>query len=129
MGREKKSISATYFIFIKVHIFWEGHKILRNLHRRFDQYYIGQIYSGDFAKFGGLLRIYELYCWGCGVVISKKIVAYFPKSGHVKRKYWNILKPISMRNMCDYFLLWWSVEFEFELTWICLHFSFLIKCY
>ena len=27
----------------KVHIFWEGHKILRNLHRRFDRYYIEQI--------------------------------------------------------------------------------------
>ena len=45
----------------KVHIFWEGHKILRNLHRRFDRYYIGQIYSGDFAKICGLFRIYELY--------------------------------------------------------------------
>ena len=42
-------------------MFWEGHKILRNLHRRFDCYYIGQIYGGDFAKFCGLLRIYELY--------------------------------------------------------------------
>ena len=28
---------------------------------RFDRYYIGQIYSGDFAKICGLLRIYELY--------------------------------------------------------------------
>ena len=37
------------------------HKILRNLHRRFDLHYIGQIYGGDFAKFCGLLRIYELY--------------------------------------------------------------------
>ena len=27
----------------KVHIFWEGHKILRNLHHRFDCHYIGQI--------------------------------------------------------------------------------------
>ena len=44
----------------KVHIFWEGHKILRNLHRRF-YHYIGQIYIGDFAKICGLLRIYELY--------------------------------------------------------------------
>ena len=44
----------------KVYIFWEGHKVLRNLHRRFDLYYIGQIYSGDLAKFSGLLRIYEL---------------------------------------------------------------------
>ena len=34
-------------ISIKVHIFWEGHKILRNLHQLF-------------AKFCGLLRIYEL---------------------------------------------------------------------
>ena len=35
---------------IKVHIFWEGHKILRNLHLSFDRYYMGQIYGGDFAK-------------------------------------------------------------------------------
>ena len=27
--------------FFKVHIFWEGHKILWNLYRRFDRYYIG----------------------------------------------------------------------------------------
>ena len=26
----------------KVHIFWEGHKILRNLHLTFDWHYIGQ---------------------------------------------------------------------------------------
>ena len=36
-------------------------KNLQNLHRRFDRYNIGQIYGGDFAKFCGLLRIYELY--------------------------------------------------------------------
>ena len=29
----------------KVHIFWEDHKILKNLHRKFDRYYIGQIYE------------------------------------------------------------------------------------
>ena len=34
----------------KVHIFREGHKILQNLHRRFDCYYIGQIEGGDFTK-------------------------------------------------------------------------------
>ena len=34
---------------------------MRNLHCRFDWHYIGQIYGGDFAKFCGLLRIYELY--------------------------------------------------------------------
>ena len=37
--------------FFTVHIFWEGHKILKNLHLRVDRYYIGQIYSGDFQKF------------------------------------------------------------------------------
>ena len=33
--------------YFKVHTFWEGHKILWNLHHRFDRYYIGQIYGGD----------------------------------------------------------------------------------
>ena len=47
--------------YIKVHIFWEGHKILRNLHRRFVLCSASQIYGGDFTKFCGLLRIYELY--------------------------------------------------------------------
>ena len=32
---------------------------LRNLHRRFVLCSNGQIYGGDFAKFFGLLRIYE----------------------------------------------------------------------
>ena len=35
-------------------VFWEGHQI-------FDWQYIGQIIGGDFAKFCGLLRIYEHY--------------------------------------------------------------------
>ena len=34
---------------------------MRNLHRRFVLCSNGQIYGGDFAKFCGLLRIYELY--------------------------------------------------------------------
>ena len=40
------------------HIFWEGQKILRNLHRRFVPCSNGQIYSGDFAKFCGLYQIF-----------------------------------------------------------------------
>ena len=36
------------------------HIILRNLPCRFDWHYIVQIYGGDFSKFCGLLRIYEL---------------------------------------------------------------------
>ena len=45
----------------KVHILWEGHKILRNLHRRFVLCSASQSYGGDFAKFCGLLRIYVMY--------------------------------------------------------------------
>ena len=44
----------------KVHIFWEGHKILRNLHLTFDCMYCSQKLDEDFAKICGLLRIYEL---------------------------------------------------------------------
>ena len=44
----------------KVYIFWEGHKILRNLHLWFVLCYASLIYSGDFEKLCGLLRIYEL---------------------------------------------------------------------
>ena len=36
-------------------------KFLQNLLQLFDWQYIGQIIGGDFAKFCGLLRIYELY--------------------------------------------------------------------
>ena len=46
--------------YLKVHIFWEGHKILQNLHQLIDWQYIGQMIGGDFAKYWGLLRIYEL---------------------------------------------------------------------
>ena len=46
---------------VKVHIFWEGHNILRNLHQSFVTCTASQIISGDFAKYCGLLRIYELY--------------------------------------------------------------------
>ena len=35
----------------KVHIFWEGHKYLRNLHRRFDCYYTGSNLRWRFLKY------------------------------------------------------------------------------
>ena len=35
--------------------------MLQNFHRRFDCYYIGQMYGGYFAKITGLLWIHELY--------------------------------------------------------------------
>ena len=57
-------IQARVFLcprFSKVHIFWEGHKILRNLPLTFDCMYVLKAKGEDFAKFCGLLRIYELY--------------------------------------------------------------------
>ena len=53
MKSTKKYSTPEYLTeLFKVYKFWEGHTILQNLHRRFDGYYIGQIYSGDFAKRG-----------------------------------------------------------------------------
>ena len=62
----KLNLTSLYHIpvlsFSKYHIFWEGHKILRNLHYRFVLCSKGQIYGGDFAKFCVFLWwIYELY--------------------------------------------------------------------
>ena len=45
----------------KVHIFWEGLKILRNLHLAFDCMYCSQKWGEDFAKICGILRVYELH--------------------------------------------------------------------
>ena len=53
-----KKIKALYYV--KVHIFWEGHKILQNLHLNFDYSTYSQKLGEDFAKFCDLLRIYEL---------------------------------------------------------------------
>ena len=56
----------------KVHIFWEGHKILRSLHLTFDCMYCSQKLGEDFSKFCGLLRIYELYY----VELEKSYIKY-----------------------------------------------------
>ena len=63
----KPLFDSLILCWFKVHIFWKGHKILWNLHHRFDCYNIGQIYCGDFTKISGLLRMYELYvlCKSC----------------------------------------------------------------
>ena len=61
IGSTKYNSSRTYFnkLNFKVHIFYEGHIFLRNLHCRFVQCSNSQMYGGDFAKFCGLLRINE----------------------------------------------------------------------
>ena len=37
----------------------------------FDHYYKGQTYSGDFAKYCGVLRIYELWFYRCFKAVLK----------------------------------------------------------
>ena len=61
--KEFLDFEATLGTSIKVHIFWEGHKILQNLHLTFVICSASQKQGEDFAKFCGLLRIYELYKW------------------------------------------------------------------
>ena len=61
-----ESAFRSWFLFInvewnKVHTFWEGHTILRNLHLTFVLCSASQNQIGDFAKICVLLRIYELY--------------------------------------------------------------------
>ena len=57
IGHKESHSECTQY---KVQIFWEGHKILWNLHRRFVLCNASQIYGRDFEKFCSLLRIYEL---------------------------------------------------------------------
>ena len=52
---KKKSFTFWHF---KVHIFWEGHKILQNLHQLFVLCTASQKIGGDFTIFCSLLRIY-----------------------------------------------------------------------
>ena len=49
------------FSFVKVRIFWEGHKLLKNLHLNFVYSTYRQKKGEDFSKFCGLLRKAELY--------------------------------------------------------------------
>ena len=61
-----------FFLPDKVHIFWEGHKILQNLHLTFGYSTYSQKLGEDFLKFCGLLRIYELYYVITLIQIKKK---------------------------------------------------------
>ena len=68
LPRQVQCLLLVYYLhkilLIKVHIFWEGLKVLRNLHHKFVLCSNGQIYGGYFVKCFGLLRIYELYLNG-----------------------------------------------------------------
>ena len=91
---------------VKIHIFWEGHKILRNLHHRFVLCSNSQIY--DFAKFCGLLSIYELYqklFWSFTVVlvISKisQILGLQPRFQKFFSINWIFFLTLGQDNFCN----------------------------
>ena len=82
----------------KLHIFWEGHKILQNLQLTFDCMYCSQKLGEDLAKFCGLLRIYELYFTKRGKPILKIGLKSFiifkvdhQMSKNWKKKFWHDL--------------------------------------
>jgi hypothetical protein len=110
---------------IKVHTFSEGHKILRNLNPRFDRYYIVQIYGGGFAKFCGLLRIYEIYNQFCIVFSTlgstSEIVSPYCFN-RTKNYFFHALiqPPFQQVRLADF-------EFSDFLTWKRKWISFLVK--
>ena len=75
-----------YGIVNKVHIFWEGHKILRNVHRRFDCYYFANLHHMlIFCELSRLLQ--EFY------ILSTQVL--FWKSWVFKLEYLSIGKPMN----------------------------------
>ena len=50
-------ITRNGFRLVKVHIFWEGHKILQNLHPTFDWHYIEQKILQNFVAFSEYMNL------------------------------------------------------------------------
>ena len=71
-------------LFLKVHIFWEDHKILRILHQLFDWQYIWQLIGGNFAKFV-VFSEYMIFNWTKGQLIS----IWFLVSSNSSKKWTN----------------------------------------
>ena len=82
MGSNKQSSTANPFledyshnldptllveVVIKVHIFWEGHNVLQDLHRRFHWHYIEQTYGGDLQNFVDLSEYMNFNCYNLKV--------------------------------------------------------------
>ena len=74
----------------KVLIFWEGQKILRNLHHRFDWHYIGQIYGGDYGGWSSQnIWTLCLITWYYVLFISCISLPYCIK-GKAELETWNV---------------------------------------
>ena len=100
MNDTKFNTNLTLQAVSKVHTFWEGHNILRNLHRRFVLCSASQIYGGDFAKFCGLLRIYELLCIVLHSTVQLKIFFSCSKCSGPKISHYSNLNSSLYSNNC-----------------------------
>ena len=110
----------------KVHIFWEGHKILQNLHRRFYRYYIGQIYGADFAKICGLLRMYEFYhleYYFSGWMTYKKQIKMISALMNYSMSCL-AMNNITNTSKCN-FTLWFKTGSDYIIYWLVRYFFFL----
>ena len=94
------------YYYDKVSMFWEDNKILLNLHQLFVLFTASQIIVGDFTKFCGLLRIYEVY------LRSNGFCSFF---GRNRRSQKNILKLIDLYFAPYYF--WYVLIFWYISRW------------
>ena len=78
--------------FVKVHIFWEGHKILPNLHHRFDSYYIGRTnLRWWFHKFFTLLKKPHFNKINCSRKLYSRVsIRQLLRSWHFRRQSKNL---------------------------------------
>ena len=71
---------------------------MRNHHCRFDWHQTGQIYGGDFSKFCGLLRTYELYPaahrYAVGAAVVAIILLWHPTMVEISKHCTKPMRPV-----------------------------------
>ena len=103
---------------VKVHIFWEGHKILRNLHQLFDWQYIGQInqlvgISQNFVAFSEHMNFISFFFSWMG---SRKSILVFNTEKCILKGYKN------EKNLTIFFWRYWEISNTlgdlFQILWL-----------
>ena len=91
---------------LKVHIFWEGHKILRNLPLTFDRMYCSQKLGEDFAKFlwpsQNIWTLSTLFCLSYDETLEKQPLS---KSLHLFKSF-DELYVCEYRDVQYSYLIW-----------------------
>ena len=121
--------ASVLFLFDKVHIFWEGHKILQNLHRRFDWHY-SQVSIKQAACLTTYVHMYYFFCCISQWLKTKCQISLFwflLLSYNLKRKkkpecpffFWIVTKN-KTKKVAFWFLVtgWWNktnINYVFEV--------------